>query len=128
MAQSAPPQAEYTYDADLDALVVTVRGTRTYDQARTHFAEVIGRLRDEVTERLLLDLREVRYEFDLEQSVEAFSRIAEQTEGNQIALVLDASQREQGIVMQTAGTFRWNLVRFFHDREAAETWLRETAG
>lgn len=130
MAQSSPHKAEYEYEYDdaLDALVVTVRGIRTFEQANSHFAEVMTRLKREETVRLLLDLSEVRYAFDLDEAVEAFIRISAQSVGNQIAIVLDASQREKGIVMQTAATVRWNLVRLFRDRGEAEAWLRDTGG
>ncbi|TGY88912.1 hypothetical protein E5163_07180 [Marinicauda algicola] len=127
MQDSARPEADYSYDRELDALRVSVYGPRGYDQARAHFAKVIARMRAEGTQRLLLDLTGASYEFDLEQSIEAFWKIAEASEGNQIALVMDLSRREQGIVLQTVGTARWNLIRLFHDRESAEAWLRETA-
>lgn len=124
MSESVP--AQYAYDEDLDTLVVSVRGERSYEEARDHFAKVVARMREAGTQRLLLDLREAVYDFDLEEAIEAFAKIAEASEGNQIALVMELSKREQGIVLQTLGTARWNLVRLFHEREPATAWLRDT--
>lgn len=126
LAQPQRPEAESSYDPELDALVVTVFGQRTFEQALGHFVQVVSLMKQQNTRRVLLDLREALYAFDLDQSIEAFRRIAEESDGNQIALVLLLDQREQGIVMQAMASANWNLVRLFHDRGAAEAWLRET--
>lgn len=119
---------EVRYDGDLDALVVAVYGTRSFEQARSHFTGLIDKLRENETRRLLLDLSQARYDFDLDEAVEAFAEIARPTGGLQIALVLDPSQREHGVIMQTAAASHWNLVRLFHDCDAARAWLDETRG
>lgn len=121
------PGADLSYSEDLDALLVRAAGPRTVDIAKALLAEILDRMREHATNRLLFDLREAVYEFGLEETVEAFREISEGAEGKQIALVFDPGQRETGIVMTTTGSARWNLVRLFHDRESAEAWLRETA-
>ena len=128
MQDSFRPEADYAYDAALDALVVSVYGPRSFEQARSHFGKLMTMLEQEATNRLLLDLSEAEYPFALEEMMDRVMAIVEQSEGNQIALVMDLSRREQGIVLQTLGTARWNLVRLFHDRADAIAWLRETAG
>lgn len=120
------PEATYAYDEALDALVVSVHGRRTAEQAKAHFRAVLARMDAEATSRVLLDLTDAEYDFDLDRSAEAFSNITAGAEGRQIALVLDVSQREKGLIAQTLATARWNLARLFHDVEAARRWLEET--
>ncbi|TGY88913.1 hypothetical protein E5163_07185 [Marinicauda algicola] len=127
MDHCAPPGAEIDYDGGLRALVVTVRGDRTVEMARSLMAAMQERMRAHGTNRLLFDGREAAYQLDLQESIDAFLDISRAAEGWQIALLFALDQRETGVIMQTTGTTRWNLVRLFHDVQAARDWLAGTS-
>lgn len=127
MDNSAPSGAELDYDGDLRALLVTVSGERTVEKAKALMAEMQERMRAHGTNRLLFDGRAAAYPLDLQQSIDAFLDISRAAEGWQIALVFAPDQREKGVIMQTTVTARWNLVRLFHDMQAARDWLAGTA-
>ena len=110
-------------DERLDALVAEVCGPRSYERARALWGDILHRVKSDGTARVLLDLRQAEYRFDLDEAIEMFAELARPLQGLTVAIVLERENREYGIVMNAVADIDWNVVRLFHDIGEARDWL-----
>lgn len=126
MLEPGIPGIEYSYDEELDAIVVRTHGKRSLDVTNAGFNAILGLMRKHDTSRTLLDVRDAEYDLPEQSRIEGFASIAPNAQGLQFAVIVTEAQREMGLILETLGAVRWNMVRQFTSEAEARAWLDDS--